>query len=85
MKKREYISLEDARHIGESLYVDWDQVDIVQFRWELTGIHRSAAKAPASGPHFVKVILTHIKDFPDYFSRLAKLRDEFNDHQVMSR
>jgi len=85
MKKREYISLEDARSIGESLYVDWDQVDIVQFRWELTGNHRSAAKTPAPGPTFVKVVLAHIKDFPDYFTRLAKLREEFNDHQVMSR
>ena len=85
MKKRKHISLEDARRIGESLYIDWDQVDLVQFRWELTGNQHTLAKTPASGPVFVKVVLTHIKEFPDYFSRLSKLKAEFDEHQVMSR
>lgn len=84
MKKRKRISLEDARCIGESMYIDWDKVDLVQFRWELTGNHRTSSKAPASDPAFVKVILTHIKEFPDYFTRLSKLKAEFDEHQILS-
>jgi hypothetical protein len=85
MKKRKHISLEDARCIGESLYIDWDKVDLVQFRWELTGNHRTSAKAPASDPPFVKVVLTHIKEFPDYFTRLSKLKEEVDKYQGLSR
>jgi hypothetical protein len=76
--------LEDARCIGESLYIDWDQVDLVQFRWELTGNHRTSAKAPQSDPAFVKVVLTHIKEFPDYFTRLSKLKGEVNEYQGLN-
>jgi len=84
MKKRNHISLEDARCIGESLYIDWDQVDLVQFRWELTGNHGTSAKAPAPDPAFVKVVLTHIKEFPDYFSRLSKLKVEVDEYQGLN-
>jgi len=84
MRKGKPISLEDARRIGESLYIDWDQVDLVQFRWELTRNHRTSAKAPQSDLPFVKVVLTHIKEFPDYFTRLSKLKGEVDEYQVLN-
>jgi len=84
MKKRKPITLEDARCIGESLYIDWDQVDLVQFRWELTGNNRASARAPVSDPAFVKVVLTHIKEFPDYFTRLSKLKVEVDEYQGLN-
>jgi hypothetical protein len=31
MKERKYISLEQARRVGEALYIDWDQVDLKEF------------------------------------------------------
>jgi hypothetical protein len=84
MKKRMLISLEDARYIGESLYIDWDQVDLVQFRWELTGYDRTSAKAPLTDQAFVKVVLTHIKEIPDYFTRLSKLKEEVDEYQGLN-
>ena len=84
MKKRKYISLEDARCIGESLYINWDQVDLVQFRWELTGNHRTSARSPTPDPAFVNVVLTHIKQFPDYFTRLSKLKVEVDKYQGLN-
>ena len=85
MKKRKHISLEDAKCIGESLYIDWDQVDLIQFRWELTGSHRTATKTSTPEPAFVKVVLTHIKEFPDYFTRLSKLKVEVDEYQGLNR
>jgi len=32
MKKRNQISVEEAKRIGESLYINWDQVDLEEFR-----------------------------------------------------
>lgn len=84
MKKRTLISLEDAGCIGESLYVDWNQVDLVQFRRELTGKHRTSAKATERDPAYVKVVLTHIKEIPDYFTRLSKLKVEVDEYKDLN-
>jgi len=32
MKKRMQISSDEARRIGEALHIDWEQVDLEQFR-----------------------------------------------------
>lgn len=84
MKKRKLISLEDARRIGESMYIDWDQVDLLKFRWELTGNHRTSAKSQVTDPAFVKVVLAHIKEIPDYFTRLSKLKVEVDEYHGLN-
>lgn len=50
MGKQKKITLEEARLIGESLYLDWTQVDIEQFRRGLMGSGRAVPRTGGSSP-----------------------------------
>jgi len=82
MSKRKQITLEEARLVGQSLYLDWDQVDLEQFRRGLMGGPTKAAAAPDERAAYRGVILAgrtvlaHMEQFPDYMTRLARLRAE---------
>ena len=82
MRKQKKLTLEEARLVGESLYLDWDQVDLEQFRRGLMGVQARSPKnrRAQSNYHGVllagKTVLAHMQQFPDYFVRLARLRAE---------
>ena len=88
MKKRKQISLDEAKRIGESLYIDWDQIDLEQYRQGLMGNHKQATVDPETGLAFEglllsgQLVLTHMQEFPDYFTRLEKLRVEADEYQA---
>jgi hypothetical protein len=88
MKKRKQISSDEAKRIGEALHVDWEQVDLEQFRQGLMGEHEQAAIDPETGLTYEgvlltgKVVLAHMQEFPDYFTRLAKLKEEVDEYQA---
>ena len=91
MKKRKEISADDAKRIGDSLYIDWDQVDLEQFRQGLMGTHKQRAMDPETGMIYEsviltgKIILTHLQEIPDYFTRLEKLKAEMDERQARRR
>ena len=91
MKKRKQISSEEAKLIGESLHIDWDQVDLEQFRQGLIGKYKPETVDPEAGPAYDGVLLTgqvvlaHMQEFPDYFTRLAKLKAGFDEYQAGRR
>lgn len=91
MKKRKLISPDEAKRIGDSLYIDWDQVDLEKFRQSLMGNHKQAAMDPEKGViyesvHLIgKVVLAHLQEFPDYFTRLEKLKSEVDQNQTRTR
>jgi hypothetical protein len=75
MRRRREISSEEARRVGDSLYLDWDQVDLEQFRQGLMGYQRQGSDYRGvllAG----RTVLAHMQQFPDYFVRLARLRAE---------
>ncbi len=75
MKKHAQITLEQARRVGDSLYLDWDQVDMEQFRQGLMGYSRQDSDyrgLSLAG----RTVLAHMQQFPDYVVRLARLRAE---------
>ena len=82
MGQQKKLSLEEAKLIGESLYLDWDQVDLEQFRRGLMGVRVRSAKnrKEQSNYHGVllagKTVMAHMQQFPDYLVRLARLRAE---------
>ncbi len=88
MSKQRNLTLEEAKRIGESLYLDWEQVDIEQFRRGLMGIRARSAKnkRTQSNYHGVllvgKTVMAHMQQFPDYFVRLARIRAEAKAHQA---
>lgn len=87
MKKRKQISLEQARRVGEALHIDWEQVDLEEFRLGLMG-HRKDSIDTETGLTYEgllltgKLVLAHMREFPDYYSRLAKLEAEVEDYRV---
>jgi hypothetical protein len=91
MKKQKQLSPDEARRIGDSLYIDWDQVDLEQFRQGLIGNQKQAAMDSETGLIndgvllSGKIVLAHLQEFPDYFSRLEKLRAEASDYRSRRR
>jgi hypothetical protein len=91
MKKKIQISVEEAKRIGESLHIDWGQVDLEQFRQGLMGNPAPNTLDPETGMAYDgvlltgKVVLAHMQEFPDYFTRLEKLEAEVNEYQARRR
>ena len=91
MKKRKQISSEEAQRIGESLHLDWDRIDLEQFRQGLMGEVDEANMDPETGRIYDSVLLSgklvvaHMQEFPDYFTRLEKLKAEADRHRARRR
>ena len=91
MKKRKQISSEEAKRIGEAIHIDWEQIDLEQFRQGLMGNHKHETMDPETGLvyHGVlltgKVVLDHLQEFPDYFTRLEKLKAEVDEYKARRR
>jgi len=91
MKKRKHISTDQAKRVGESLHIDWEQFDLEEFRQGLMGNHKPGAIDPETGLTYDsvlltgKVVLAHMEEFPDYFTRLARLKEEVDDYQAGRR
>ncbi len=79
MKKPKQITPKQARLIGNCLYLNWESVDLAQFRQGLMGYRRQDAAGASVDEEVLlagRTVLAHIEQFPDYFVRLAKLRAE---------
>ena len=86
MKKRRQISSEEAKRVGDSIYVDWDQIDLEQFRQGLMGKHKQGVLDPDDSVLLSgKIVLAHMQEFPDYSTRLARLRAEVNQYRAKGR
>jgi len=73
---------DEARRIGDSLSLDWDQVDVEQFRMGLLVELEHGTRDPETNVTdddeslTGKIVLAHLKEFPDYYTRLAELEAE---------
>jgi hypothetical protein len=80
MKRR--ISSEKARNVGSTLGIDWTKVDVQQFRRGLEVELEHGARDPETNVTNDDLSLTgkiawaHLKEFPDYYTRLDKLEAE---------
>jgi hypothetical protein len=76
------ISPEEARNIGSTLGIDWTSVDPEQFRRGLEVELEHGAHAPETNVTNDDLTLTgkiawaHLKEIPDYYTRLDKLEAE---------
>lgn len=87
MKKRKHISLDQARRVGEAMHLDWEQVDLEEFRQGLMGdckedIDTETGLAYQDLLRTGKVVLAHMQEFPDYHFRLAKLEAEVDEYRA---
>ena len=75
---------EQARSIGEEIGIDWADApfDIEQFRMGMNvelehGSHDPQTDVTGSDPVVTgKIALAHLKEFPDYYTRLKKMEAE---------
>lgn len=82
MVKKRQISADDARQVGATLGLDWKKVDPEQFRRGLEVELEHGARDPETNVTNDDLTLTgkiawaHLKEFPDYYTRLDKLEAE---------
>ncbi len=75
-------SNDEAREIGDRLGVDWSNVDIEQFRMGLGvelehGRVDSDTDVTGDDPLVTgKIALAHLREIPDYYSRLDRMEKE---------
>lgn len=72
-------SPEEARRIGDQIGVDWNVFDLEQFRAGLDvefehGSHDPQTDVTGDDPVLTgKIALAHMKEFPDYYTRLEQM------------
>ena len=84
MKDEPSFSEDEARAIGEAIGIDWtaSPLDVAQFRMglevELEHGRRDLATNVTDDDEITtgKVALAHLNEFPDYYTRLAKMEAE---------
>jgi hypothetical protein len=73
---------EQAQKIGATLGIDWKRFDVEQFRMGLDvelehGIHDPSTDVTGNDPILTgKIALAHLKEYPDYYTRLEKMERE---------
>ena len=84
MTTDEHFTADQARRIGTEIGIDWDTspFDVEQFRAGLDvelehGTHDSQTNVSGSDPIVTgRIALAHLKEFPDYYTRLKKMETE---------
>jgi len=82
MSGKRRVSTEEAQQVGVSLGIDWKKVDLEQFRRGLEVELEHGARDPETNVtnddvHLTgKIAWAHLKEFPDYYTRLDKLEAE---------
>ena len=90
MTDRVSFSTEEARRVGEDIGIDWSSApfDVEQFRLGMDvelehGLHDLVTNVTDSDPVVTgKIALAHLNEFPDYYTRLARMEEEAKrDHE----
>jgi hypothetical protein len=82
MSKKKIFTLDQAKTIGEQLGIHWDKFDVEQFRAGLGvelehGTANQTTNVTNDDPlKTAKIALAHLTEFPDYYTRLAKMEAE---------
>ena len=91
MSKPKQFCSDEARRIGDSLGIDWTHVDLEQFRLGLIVELEHGTRDPETNVTnddlglTGKIALAHLKEFPDYYTRLATLEAEANKQWARKR
>ena len=82
MTEKRRISTDEGRTVGSMLAMDWSKVDLEQFRRGLEVELEHGARDPETNVTGDDLLLTgkiawaHLKEFPDYYTRLDQLEAE---------
>jgi hypothetical protein len=79
---KKQFNLDEAKQIGQALGIDWSEFDIEQFRMgievELEHGQRDSDTNVTDDDTLMtgKIALAHLREFPDYYTRLAKMEKD---------
>lgn len=82
MSSKQQISVEEARSIGTQIGIDWQKVDVEQFRRGLEvelehGSHDTETNVTNNDLVLTgKIAWAHLKEIGDYYLRLDRLESE---------
>lgn len=91
MSQKRTFTLEEAETIGSKLSIDWQQVNPNEFRRGLEVELEHGARDPETNVTGDDLYLTgkiawaHLKEFPDYYTRLDKLEAEADAYWTQVR
>jgi hypothetical protein len=91
MSKPKQFSSDEAKRIGDALNIDWSHVDLEQFRMGLLVELEHGTRDPETNVTnddlslTGKIALAHLKEFPDYYTRLAALEAEADKQWAKKR
>jgi len=77
---------EEAKRIGDELGINWDVVELEEFRMGLGvelehGSHDPETNVTNDDEILTgKIALAHLREFPDYYTRLEKLEAEAEEY-----
>jgi hypothetical protein len=78
---KEAFTFEEAKAVGDALGIDWDFFDLEQFCYGMNvelehGSHDPQTNVTNDDPILTgKIALAHLKEFPDYYLRLAEMEN----------
>ena len=84
MTERTSFTGDEARRVGEEIGIDWASAafDVEQFRMGMDvelehGLHDLMTNVTDGDPVVTgKIALAHLNEFPDYYTRLARMEEE---------
>ena len=91
MGSKHRVGADEAQRVGASLGIDWKKVDLEQFRRGLEVELEHGARDPETNVTNDDLSLTgkiawaHLKEFPDYYTRLDKLEAEADAYWASRR
>jgi len=77
---------QEAKLIGDKLGINWDEVDLGEFRIGLGVELEHGSRDPETNVTdddeilTGKIALAHLREFPDYYTRLEKLEEEADEY-----
>lgn len=88
--KREFTQ-QDARRIGDALGINWAEVRLDEFRAGLGVELEHGARDPETNVTnddeilTGKIALAHLREYPDYYTRLAQLEKDAEEYWASNR
>ncbi len=88
---KQKISADETKRIGDTLGINWTEIDLDQFQRGLEVELEHGAHDPETNVTNDDVVLTgkiawaHLKEFPDYYTRLARLEAEADAYWASRR
>jgi hypothetical protein len=86
MTTKKQFSLDEAKRIGDALGSDWHAFDVAQFQAGLEvelehGLRDLQTNVTDDDALITgKIALAHLKEFPDYYTRLSAMEKEADEY-----